>query len=1201
MSTSQFTQLVEQRLTELEERLAALVDKRLTDEVKKILSIAEIDLPFALAKARYVLELVIRDIYQRELPSAKPKPLFNMIEALCKIDGLFSKKLDHDINYIRLNGNLMAHVQDQSVAIAERDVEVIVLLVLNIVEWYVVSYAPTQAGRIIAPPVLQPPPPNPYRGLKAFQEQDSEFFYGRGDDAKNLVARVTERPLVPVVGASGSGKSSLVYAGLLPLLRARGGWQIITLRPQNRPFDELAKAVATLLYTDKIEQAARRKALADKLASGEVELAHLLDAVDESSNRLLIVVDQFEELYTLNPDAAVQQGFVDVLLGAIAAVPTRLCVLITLRADFMVHALGYAPLAEALDHYGQKLLGPIRDAEMLRTIIEQPAVKQGVTWESLLVERILRDLREQPIVEGETERVNLPLLQFTLEQLWQRQIERTLTHVAYEELGGVQLALARHADAVLERFDSEEQEALRHIFVQLVRPGEGTEDTRQVATQAQIGAAHWRLVSRLADERLVVTGQDEVSREETVEVVHEALLRHWQPLREWINQDRTFRVWQNGVRAEQAEWEKTGRDEGLLLRGARLAEAEERLAERGDALSQTEQDFINASIELRQRERAEKERQQHERAQLQRRAVWALGVGFVISLILGVAAWGQWQEAKRHATRAEQNAALAEENAARAQKQKQMALEVINTYTYEIPKRLANIPLTNKVIEKILNYNIDSLEQIFELNPDDHTSQRTKVSNLIQAGDLWLNLLGDANKALQVYRESHEIISRLAATNPSDQQAQKDLSLSHDRLGDARLRQGDVAAALANYEQGLAIRDRLATTNPEDQQLKSDMSVSYEKLGDALLQQGNTAGALKNYKQSLTIRERLVTTNPEDRQVKRNLSVSYERLGDVLLQQGDDTTGALKNYKRSLAIRERLAAIDPANRQAKRDLSVSYNKLGDAWLHQGDTPGAVANYEQSLMIQERLAADPADQQAQRDLSVSFFKLGSAQAGIGKTDEALHWFEKAQEQVEKNLAERPNNVQFQKDLAAVRGKLREQHITVLFQQANQQHKAGNYPQAVEWLDQVLALDENNVAAYWNRSKLHHLQDQIDKAIADLQQVIELAPHFPDAYGYLGWHLILKGKFNKARHFAYKAHELDSKNYVWMVNLGHVYLLLGERETARRYYEKMLPLIPDETAFQTGPVADFELFIERGWQVEACRAELAWMRTAFAHNN
>ena len=277
----------------------------------------------------------------------------------------------------------------------------------------------------------------------------------------------------------------------------------------------------------------------------------------------------------------------------------------------------------------------------------------GVKLEEGLAERILQDLGQEPGV--------LPLLEFALTQLWERQQYRQLTHAAYEAIGGVTQALARHADETLARFQNE-RERLRRVFVQLVRPGEGTEDTRQVATREQVGANNWNLVTELADERLVVTGRD-TQGQETVEVVHEALLRHWQPLRQWIEQDRQFRVWQNRLRLALREWQEQGRDEGALLRGARLAEAEERLNDHAYELSQAEKDYIKASIALREREATARRRGR-------RRIVAGLTVGLVVALVLsGLATW-QWREADN-----QRNQALARQLAAQA------ALALDNTGT----------------------------------------------------------------------------------------------------------------------------------------------------------------------------------------------------------------------------------------------------------------------------------------------------------------------------------------------------------------------------------------------------------------------------------------------------------------------------------------------------------------------------------------
>ena len=760
MQQSDFVQLMEQRIAALETRLEQ-VDLHLADEVKKALSIAGVDLPFTLAKARLILESVIQDIYRRELPQGKPKPLFDMIEALLQVDGLFTRKQVADINYIRINGNLLIHAQDEPVAVEEREVEGVILLTFSVVEWYLVRYRPAKTGVAIAPAGDLSIPLNPYRGLAAFREEDSAHFFGRETDAEDLAARVAAQPLAAVVGGSGSGKSSLVFAGLFPRLRAQGTWRLAAFRPGDRPFEALAGVLADLLYEDKIARAEKTKELAEKFAAGRDDLATLMDlALEGSTDRLLLVVDQFEEVFTLTPDPAVRARFLDLLCGTLpdlAAAGHRRapggghCLLLTLRADFMAHALGCAPLARAFDRYAPKLLGSIEDAESLRAVIAEPARQLEVTWEPLLMERILRDLRAQTAGAGEPERISLPLLQFTLERLWQRQTERTLTHLAYEEIGGVQQALARHADGLLARLPAPEQERLRHIFTQLVCPGEGTEDTRQVATKAQIGEAHWDLVTRLADDRLVVTGRD-AEDQETVELIHEALLRHWPPLRQWIAENRRFRLWQNRLRLELQEWTNHAQDPGALLHGARLAEAEDWLHRQAAALSPTERAFIQTGIN-------ERERALRTRRRGQRRLVAGLSLG------LAVFAWVQ----RDRAVRANQIATLARDQAE----------GLINYMLFDLRDKLqpiGRLELLDGVAGKAAEY--------FEKLPNDQVSAESERNRAIALSNTATVRVdeGDLAGAQAAYESSLVIAERLAKQDPGNALLQRDLWSTYSGL-----------------------------------------------------------------------------------------------------------------------------------------------------------------------------------------------------------------------------------------------------------------------------------------------------------------------------------------------------------------------------------------------------------------------------------
>jgi len=478
----------------------------------------------------------------------------------------------------------------------------------------------------------------PYKGLRAFREEDAEFFFGRDGFAERLLWAVRKRSLVAVVGASGSGKSSVVFAGLVPRLRRlrppEPVWELVSFTPGDRPYHRLAAALLPPLEPEMTEadRLIEVGKLAPALAEGSVHLRDVVERVLEKqpgTDRLLIVADQFEELYTLTPDGEARR-FVDHLLEAAQAPGTTCHVALTLRGDFYGRALSHRPLADALQDNVLNL-GPMTREE-LEQAVRQPARKVGLDFEPGLDERILDDVGEEP--------GNLPLLEFALMELWNRRRGNLLTHEAYEDIGRVQGAIAARAEAEYGKLRPKEQEIARRVFVQLVRPGEGTEDTRRRATLAELtpaGAdreAVHRVVKALADARLVVTGREEATGEETVEVAHEALIRGWGRLREWMEENRAFRTWQERLRAAIRAWE----GKGALLRGALLAEAEGWLEQRGQDLTEREQTFIRESIALQERERAARER-------LRRRITAGLAAGLIVTTFLAFMAWGQRNQA----------------------------------------------------------------------------------------------------------------------------------------------------------------------------------------------------------------------------------------------------------------------------------------------------------------------------------------------------------------------------------------------------------------------------------------------------------------------------------------------------------------------------------------------------------------------------
>lgn len=485
---------------------------------------------------------------------------------------------------------------------------------------------------------------SPYRGLAAFREQDQPFFFGREHFIQQLLDAIrTRRMTAVIIGSSGSGKSSVIAAGLIPALRSEGDWRIVELRPGADPFHALAAALLLLLEPDLSESTSliESQKLASALKDGTLPLHRLLDRLQKklgAEPQCLLFIDQFEELYTLCQQPETRRNFLVGLLDAIDVQrgrrDQRLALLLTMRADFMGQALSFRPFADLLQS-SAIMLGPMMRDE-LRAAIEKPAAVQGAAFEDGLVERILDDVGSEP--------GNLPLLEFALTLLWDKAQAGWLTHGAYDEIGKVAGALARYAEQVYGELEEGDLDRARRVFLQLVRPGEGTDDTRRIATRAEIGDQTWSLVQHLADQRLVVTGRD-VTGVETVEVVHEALIGNWERLRGWIEEDRAFRTWQEGLRIAIRQWEAGGKDEGGLLRGAALVEAEAWLETQAGEMSHNESHFINASILLRERHAVEREQvrqRELQAAQLlasaeRRRRKILLALAVVLSLAVVVA------------------------------------------------------------------------------------------------------------------------------------------------------------------------------------------------------------------------------------------------------------------------------------------------------------------------------------------------------------------------------------------------------------------------------------------------------------------------------------------------------------------------------------------------------------------------------------
>ncbi|MFC9918367.1 nSTAND1 domain-containing NTPase [Agromyces binzhouensis] len=464
---------------------------------------------------------------------------------------------------------------------------------------------------------------NPYKGLRPFDEADAADFFGRGALVDALVARLSRRRLVVVLGGSGSGKTSLVGAGLLPRVRAgiihgSSQWFVTTMRPGPRPLRSLAEALRHVAV-------AEVHGLVRRIADDPSALDGAIRDLTPDGAQVLLVIDQFEELFTL-ADADERRALLDALVDALRAPDARLRVVATLRADFSDRALA-VPRFAALMQDGAVLV-PAMTAAELESAITGPAARASLAVEPPLVAEVVSAVVDRPAA--------LPALQFTLQDLAERTAD-TLTLAAYRELGGVGGAIAARADGLFRALPDESRAVARALFERLVTLTPEGEPTRRRQTRAELadrddGGEMDRAIDRWADARLLALDRDPHTRAPTVEIAHEALLSAWPRLRDWIREDRAILVSLGRLRDAAAEWEGFGRDPGALYRGARLELALESATAHPETLGVPERAYLDAAREARDRERAADAARAREGARTTRRLRLQLAV-MVVALI----------------------------------------------------------------------------------------------------------------------------------------------------------------------------------------------------------------------------------------------------------------------------------------------------------------------------------------------------------------------------------------------------------------------------------------------------------------------------------------------------------------------------------------------------------------------------------------
>jgi tetratricopeptide (TPR) repeat protein len=898
---------------------------------------------------------------------------------------------------------------------------------------------------------------NPFRGLERFETAHAAIFFGRAGARAALRERLARRAqdgcaFVALVGGSGVGKSSLVLAGLLPDLMLPGMigrvalCRVAVMRPSDRradPVAALAHAVMTalpelrgLLY----EAVSLASLLPSGAAQARLAIAQGLKMAGQAATpplsdigeaRLVLVIDQLEELFTQDTATAA----IDAFAGAVAALARSglVWIVATLRSDFCEWLEAHPALAALCDGPARHLLLPPNQAE-IGQIVCAPAREAGLRFESdprsgAGLDDMLREAAcRQPGA--------LPLLEFTLDQLWHKRTPAgLLTLAAYAELGGLEGAIGKRADQVLEGLPQEVRDTLPAVLRAMVTVGQG-EKGRIAAREAPLvqfppGTPGRTLIDAFQSPQARLVVAEETGRR--VRVAHEALLTHWPVAQALVAVERRDLQLRDRLEMDEARWfhaPPADQPSLLLPPGLPLSEAEDLALRRQNELEAPLRAFVDASraaeaaarrqkqaAERREREeaqRAERDRLEGEatlqrmKAAAARRLTRVAGAASAMLLVLLAVAVGAALYARAQRDRAERIKLIAEHD----------ATGLVVDLAHGLGER-AGIPVD--AIEKVLDHASAVIASITALAPDDVDARRLQATALDEFAETYLHE-GDTGKALAAASHAADLLRALVAAHPEDGDLYADLAIAQRWVGNARQARGDTPGALDAYRAWLAITRELARLRPDDPEQRLSLARAERSVGDMQARQGDTTAALASYRESMAVLGKQEAARPHDSRVKLDLSISDERIGDVYETLGNEPA-SLDAYQASLALRQQLVVTDPGNATWQRDLSVAYGDVSDGLAASHRLPEAVTAYKAGMAISERLAArDPANLQWQYDVAIGHSNLGDLLMTQGDLPGAIASYQTGLVLTQALVGKDPANVEWSRGLVVLENNL-----------------------------------------------------------------------------------------------------------------------------------------------------------------------------------
>ncbi|WNG40303.1 protein kinase [Archangium violaceum] len=604
---------------------------------------------------------------------------------------------------------------------------------------------------------------SPYAGLSSFQEADADRFFGRTREIAALVNRISDRPLLAVVGPSGTGKSSFVRAGLVPVLKRSGtAWESLVIRPGRSPLTALANIIAPLMSSSTTveEDIQEQQKLVERLHAEPGYVGSVLRSRARRERRkILLFIDQFEELYTLVPDARERLAFTACLSGIADDATSPIRVILSIRSDFLDRVPEDERFMAELSQGLYFLTSPSREG--LRDALVQPAEMAGYQFENpAMVDNMLEHL---DATQGA-----LPLLQFAATQLWEsRDTKRKLlTESAYQSIGGIAGALASHADNVLASMSNTERTLVRALFLRLVTP----DRTRAIVSADELreltkdSGEMQRLIDHLVQARLLVVQTGSGATGATVEIVHESLLHSWPTLRRWLDEGQEDAGFLEQLRNAARQWQAKNFDSNLLWRGEMVEEAQRFQRRFRGELPQLHQDYLEAVFS-----QAKKGKQL--RRALLIGATTFLGLLVIAAAVALVVIRNAQQEAERQAEvalKAEAVARTAEATARSAETEAKQRLAEVQAKELERQKAQqaaeaanAQVELTNEELLRKNDELLSALERAQEAQLRAKGAKRRAEKSALEAREAKEEAIRAAESLATLLRREQERAQRL--------------------------------------------------------------------------------------------------------------------------------------------------------------------------------------------------------------------------------------------------------------------------------------------------------------------------------------------------------------------------------------------------------------------------------------------------------